>query len=69
MKRIRTLEQLAAAVEKRQSVLVPNYHWTKRHNPAAWMINLNGYTLLNMFRSGMFIYNPQPRPATKKEKI
>ena len=60
--RINTLEELGLAAKCRQAVVCPNSGaWYKPH-PAAFVLNLQGSVLVNIFRSGLYAYAP------KKEK-
>lgn len=63
-KRIRTLEQLAAAAKNRQSIITKHYRWKTgevyyHRQPAAWVINTNGSMILYQLQRGMFLYIPK----------
>lgn len=70
-KRIRTLEDLAAARDVRRSVLVKEGYHQARY-PAAYVMNRSASCVLGMIRSGMFLYNPKrpidPNKAPKPWK-
>ena len=56
MYQINTLEELEAARLLKRAVIVPQSHAFRKHQPAAWMINLPGPILLRLFRQGMYLY-------------
>ena len=58
-KRIRTLEDLAAARDARRSVLVREGGYGQHRYPAAYIMCRSAGCVLGMIRSGMFLYNPK----------
>lgn len=62
--RIENLEQLDTAAKLKVSVIVPKSSAWNIPRPAIFILNQIGYSLLHMFRSGMFIYVKKPK--TKK---
>lgn len=58
---VETLQDLNRLIVEKKSVYCPFYHAFKKPRPAAWMINLAGYLLLQLFQSGMFVYQPKTR--------
>jgi hypothetical protein len=61
MTRIWTLRELKKAVTKRWAVTCPTSHPFRGPIPAAFVINLQGATILRLFDMGMYVYE-------KKEK-
>ncbi len=54
--RIYNLESLMSAVRLKRAVFVPkSVSWSKPR-PAAFVINLQGFVLLQMFIAGLYIY-------------
>jgi hypothetical protein len=61
---IKTLKQLKKAVDERKSVVIPKKFAFSKPCSAAFIMNLQGYHLLRLFNSGMFIY--EKKKNTKK---
>jgi len=58
--KIETLEDLRDAAWDKKAVIIPKGNcWSRRHFPAAFMIQQNGWLLLKLFNIGMFIYEPK----------
>lgn len=55
---IYNLIDLDQAVKKKQSVVVPNSLACAKPCPAAFLMNVQGGTLLKLFKMGMYIYKP-----------
>ena len=55
-KKIKTIEELSAAVGKFKAVTAPKLPAWKKPRPAAFMIHLPGIQLLRLFRAGMYVY-------------
>lgn len=60
--RIRSLEGLMQAVQRKKAVTCPS-HGIFRHRPlpAAWVINLSGAILNRLIIDGLFIYEPKAK--------
>lgn len=56
-KRIKTVEELEAAAKSKRSVIVPSSQCWYKPCPAAFVINLQGHILVQLFRKGMYLYN------------
>ena len=54
--RITTLKELRDLSNQHKSVYCPNTYAWRRPRPAAFMINLSGAILINLFESGMYEY-------------
>lgn len=61
MKQVCTLEQLDIVREFRCSVWVPRSSGFTKPRPAAFVIQLPGTVLLNLFKMGMYVYEPKKR--------
>ena len=68
MKAIHTLEDLEKARKNKKSVFCPNLHCWEKCRPAAFLINLQGSALLNLFRAGMYIYEKEQKCQNKTQK-
>jgi hypothetical protein len=55
--RIKTIEQLYQAAVDRRCVTIGMIHG--KPTPAAWVINLQGSLLRNLFRDGIYLYKPK----------
>ena len=55
-RQILSLKDLKKAVDEKRAVTVPGSPCFKGPIPAAFMINLQGTTLLNLFNMGMYIF-------------
>lgn len=65
-KKIETLADLEDCALKRQSVYADGNRAFYLPRPAAFVINLQGRLLLNLFRSGLYVYEPK---TTNRRKI
>jgi hypothetical protein len=59
--KIKSLDELADAANKRKAVICPTQHCWCRPRPAAFMIHQPGIVLLGLFDFGMEIYEPSPK--------
>lgn len=66
MKRITTLEELYQAALDKKAITVTRWANGGARIPAAFMISMQGSSLIHLFRSGMFVYEPQPKPKKHK---
>ena len=57
-KQIKSLKGLAKAAEEKRSVFAPSLEWFRNPRPAAFVMRLQGHSLLYLFRSGMYVYKP-----------
>jgi hypothetical protein len=60
--RVLTLEQLHRLALERKCVFCPHARCFQMRTPAAWMMNLQALTVLQLIRSGMFEYVPAKTP-------
>ncbi len=54
--KIKNLEQLNKAALNKQCVVVPDSACFRNRMPAAWIQNMQGITILQLFKMGMFLY-------------
>ena len=67
--RVETLEQLAGIAENRKAVLATvNNAGTEVRFPAAFVMNMNPWLILNMLRRGMWLYIPEKKQGKKEKK-
>ena len=58
MKKVKSLTHLKNLAHEKKSVVCPKHPaWAKSH-PAAFVINLSGFMLENLFSLGLFVYLP-----------
>jgi hypothetical protein len=62
---IRSLAELNGVVMKKRSVYCPKTHVWQKPRAAAFIINLPGRVLLDLFEYGMFVYEPQRNKGKK----
>lgn len=55
-KKIINLRQLRKLMDEKKSVICPSTRAWCGHIPAAFMINQPGITLVQLFNTGMFVY-------------
>jgi len=55
-RRIKSVEQLCKLAQQKKAVWIPNGRFSKRHMPAAWMVNMNAYYLVSLIGQGMYVY-------------
>ena len=53
--RIDTLHELGEVAKERRSVIVPSMY-TPKPQPAAFVINMSGTTILRWLHTGLFVY-------------
>lgn len=58
-KQVKTLSGLRKLVDEKKSVFCPKSPCFTGPRPAAFIINLQGSILLNLFKSGMYEYQKQ----------
>ena len=64
--RVETLEQIAGIAENRKAVLATvNNAGTEGRLPAAFVMNMNAWLVLNMLRRGMWLYIPEKKQGKK----
>lgn len=63
--RITTLAELEDCALKRQSVYADGARAFYLPRPAAFVINLQGRYLLNLFRRGLYVYKPKTNNRRK----
>lgn len=57
--RIHELEQLERARQEKKSVITSWHAFSHRPHPAAFIINMSGYQLLQIFQRGCWIYRKE----------
>ncbi len=55
---VRALDDLHNLALDKKSVFCPKTRCLARHQPAAWVISMQGRVILGLIRSGMFVYVP-----------
>ena len=53
---ITTLEELKQAADGKKAVFVPSMHCWEKPKPAAFLLELKGVVLIDLFKEGMFVY-------------
>lgn len=58
---VHSLRELHSLALGRRSVVVPSSRGFGKPRPAAFMINLPGMILLDLFQKGMYLYKKEPK--------
>lgn len=64
-RQIKTLAELELEARCKRAVVTPKYYSWSYHQPASFVINLQGWILARLFRSGMFVYESKNNPPQK----
>lgn len=67
MRQVYILDELKDAADLRRSVIVPKSFAFNRPRPAAFIINLPGAILYQLFCLGMYVYEKETKSADSKE--
>lgn len=68
MEKVESLTHLKRLAQEKKAVVCPKHPaWAKPH-PAAFVINLSGFMLENIFGLGLFVYLPN-KACTRQEQV
>lgn len=65
LQKVETLRELYELVQSKRSVWVPRAACFNKPRPAAFVINLSGSVLIDLFATGMYVYEAN----NKKRKV